>query len=380
VSASDLAATLSASRRHDIEFRELMRPERRRTFEAVRPRIESAKRYATTLSSVPRQTRQHEIFLGPMEDEDAILRTSMEQSLTRMARMGTRPIEFRFTDDDFRRMGLVAPTRLEETLELDHEMLCQLMSARRTGTALHEAVDLLQQRRREVQGQSDVDDLLSGGAGDGGPEGEEDAATTATPDMELVATGIRQQITDLAVPAAAAASSLEALGARVAGFRLPPGPADVTSIHDFHQLQIAFQHVWTEAFDEDLREQVENYYQTVAELHEDYGGTFDLPAEGGEIDEFAALLRDSARDVETLASEAAPTDVSGVWGEDVSRWHLLNEQQQAELASLGGWQAEPAARQPALSRPRQLGRRGSSQALGPGRRLRRALPGLGCRG
>jgi hypothetical protein len=196
--------------------------------------------------------------------------------------------------------------------------------------------------------------------------------------MELVTAGIREQITDLAVPETRAASSLEELSARVSGFRLPPGPADVTSIHDFHQLQVAFQHIWTEAFDENLRERVEALYAIVAELHDDYGGTFALPAEAGEIDEIAAILRDATRDVETLQVEAVPSAVAGRWEEAEVRWHLLSERQQAELTSLADeWWRErynfSISEEERTTRKNEIIESGSRILQNPGGRLGRLV-------
>ena len=49
------------------------------------------------------------------------------------------------------------------------------------------------------------------------------------------------------------------------------GPSDVAAIRDFHSLQIAFPHVWSEAFDARLRAGVETLYADTVRLHEDHG-------------------------------------------------------------------------------------------------------------
>lgn len=48
------------------------------------------------------------------------------------------------------------------------------------------------------------------------------------------------------------------------------GPADVTSYHDFPTLQIAFEHVWTELFDEGLIERGKQLYTEVVRYTEGY--------------------------------------------------------------------------------------------------------------
>ena len=47
-----------------------------------------------------------------------------------------------------------------------------------------------------------------------------------------------------------------------------PGPADVPAYHDFYNLKIAFEHVWTEYFDEDLVDAAKRAYEEWADKEE----------------------------------------------------------------------------------------------------------------
>lgn len=44
-------------------------------------------------------------------------------------------------------------------------------------------------------------------------------------------------------------------------FKISGGPADVTAYHDFYDLQIAFRHVWTELFDQELAKKGKELYE-----------------------------------------------------------------------------------------------------------------------
>src|SRR5262245_2955106 len=55
-------------------------------------------------------------------------------------------------------------------------------------------------------------------------------------------------------------------------FQLRPGASDVTSYHDFHTLQIAFQHVWTEIFDGKLAALGRDLYGEYVKL-KDFSGS-----------------------------------------------------------------------------------------------------------
>lgn len=67
----------------------------------------------------------------------------------------------------------------------------------------------------------------------------------------------------------------------VTGFQLHSGPADAPSFHDFHHLQIAFEHVWQELVDEKLKAAAKKMYADIVELGIDpneyiWGGKLDL--------------------------------------------------------------------------------------------------------
>jgi hypothetical protein len=52
----------------------------------------------------------------------------------------------------------------------------------------------------------------------------------------------------------------------VTGFTLESGPADAPSLHDFHHLQIAFEHVWHELFDHGVVNAAKDLYTQLVEL------------------------------------------------------------------------------------------------------------------
>jgi hypothetical protein len=68
---------------------------------------------------------------------------------------------------------------------------------------------------------------------------------------------------------------------RVDQLELRGGPADAPAYYDFHNLQIAFDHIWTEAFDQGLVEQLKELYRGVLDLG--------LDAEADSIEELLEL-------------------------------------------------------------------------------------------
>ena len=62
---------------------------------------------------------------------------------------------------------------------------------------------------------------------------------------------------------------------RIEKFELRAGPSDVTSYHDFSSLQIAFEHVWTEVFDERIDQVGKEVYQAYIDLRDFVGSPID---------------------------------------------------------------------------------------------------------
>ena len=61
-------------------------------------------------------------------------------------------------------------------------------------------------------------------------------------------------------------ATLESVQRNVRDLRFQPSPADVPAFHDFHQLQIAFQHVWQELTDRGVLDIAHDAYETIVEL------------------------------------------------------------------------------------------------------------------
>lgn len=99
-------------------------------------------------------------------------------------------------------------------------------------------------------------------------------------------------------------------------FELRAGPADVTSYHDFNNLQIAFEHVWAEIFDGRLGKLGQELYNEYVKLQEFVG----VPATDRNIDTIDDLkaLMDEIRELGRLTNESTPTDLRPPDGADTT--------------------------------------------------------------
>jgi hypothetical protein len=75
-------------------------------------------------------------------------------------------------------------------------------------------------------------------------------------------------------------------------FQLKPlGPTDVTSYHDFHTLQIAFEHVWTEIFDGQLATLGRDLYSEYVKL-KDFSGSTQPDLQVGTLADLKLLIEE----------------------------------------------------------------------------------------
>lgn len=90
-------------------------------------------------------------------------------------------------------------------------------------------------------------------------------------------------------------------------FQLRPGASDVTAYHDFHTLQIAFQHVWTRIFDGQLTSLGQDLYREYVRLKDFSGSTAaDMPV--GSLADLRRLI-DEIRKLSQFVDEEIPANL-----------------------------------------------------------------------
>ncbi len=108
---------------------------------------------------------------------------------------------------------------------------------------------------------------------------------------------------------------------------LSGGPANVTAFHDFHTLQLAFEDVWTAAFDDGLRDQVLDLYRQTVALHEDYGlevPPMDDIGDANALREYLAILRHETADAAAILP--IPGNVQTCFPQlDLVTWNRLDD-------------------------------------------------------
>jgi hypothetical protein len=95
-------------------------------------------------------------------------------------------------------------------------------------------------------------------------------------------------------------------------FELRPGASDVTAYHDFHTLQIAFQHVWTRIFDEQLKSLGHDLYREYVKL-KDFSGSTSPDLTISTADDLRRLMTE-VKKLSQIVQDDIPDGLSGSGG------------------------------------------------------------------
>jgi len=147
------------------------------------------------------------------------------------------------------------------------------------------------------------------------PGDDVDEEQEVTPDLlELTAQQriqmlIEQQISDVVISQPVdpnlPPSTLARLSTDLDNAIITPGPADTTSFHDFHTLQIAFENVWTEALSSASKERIKYIYSRVVKANEYFDDVID-PVVLEELSSMEELMESGLKVADVEDSDIGP--------------------------------------------------------------------------
>jgi len=128
---------------------------------------------------------------------------------------------------------------------------------------------------------------------------------------------------------------IAALQEAINKFQLSRSPADATAYHDFNVVQVAFKHVWMQAFDESLRALAEELYNETAKLYDDAGLTVppvDAITDVRQLQDFmsevgATLGGDTNIEFPSATASNAFPDINPLWPTLTREQQILIENQ-----------------------------------------------------
>lgn len=276
----------------------------RKKARAAKLRDKSAKLVAK-LGGASKQRRSMANWVDDVSQQEGIHKKIIAASLQRFkedSSTARQQLAVNLTVDQLQFLGIASAHFIEHDLEVDQDMMCRLLNQRRGGNDMTRVRTLLDACRQADQA---VDDSSEEAIPDDTPSD----TTVDTTDMPLaVRAKILGQLKDMPsgddtlVTEKTRQLTREELSAMLPSVRLGSGPSDTPAFHDFHNLQIAFDHVWTEAFDHELKSQVQELYEKYAELHEEQGEGFPTLQEFEEIQDVKRFLEELGRDDPFISS------------------------------------------------------------------------------
>ncbi len=266
-------------------------------------------------------------------------RIAIERGLARLATRATG-VTLRLTEDELEGLGLrLAGDEIEG--EADASAVFAIVSERMGGTDLVRVREL-------VDGRVPPDELVpslgsqvepaSPLMGGGSADAADPSADGATPEeaQQAVLARILEQLADVDDDEGARRPDAGDVRAAVDALELRGGPADETAHHDFHVLQLAFRHVWTEAFDSRLREAAGDLYDAAVRVAEETGvegPSAEAIADVNALRDFISSVRGEAGALGAL--QPIPAAVRDLLPElTQEQWNALSLEQQQQVEQL----------------------------------------------
>lgn len=293
--------------------------------------ISKGQHFARKLSALPSATRKDRLFVGDGTTLESAQKASQEAGLQRMATLadaGRAAVPLHFTDEALLRKGIDLDAWGDRYRPVRVPSLCPLLEGRTQGPVLERLRELL--------------DADPAGGAPGEPEptpGEEPSPggdPAPTPREEIIRQVLAQirpldgdgEGTDTAAVFARLKRAVEVL-------QPDSGPADATAVRDVHALQMAYPHVWTEAFDERFREAASRLYGETVRLHDEYGLDLGWAGEAGDVRDFERFLGELDERRQALTFVPPPAEVRAAFPSlTFTQWNALSCDQQGALRRL----------------------------------------------
>lgn len=305
----------------------------------------AAASFVQQLSAAPLVARKSATFVRPDNPVVKAQGVARENGVRRLSESPSSAT-VRLSNSDASVIGRDHGGAADTAIEFPSVTFCGLLGGNGAGASLERMRSLLEAAREQAAAVERLAQAASkagvSSTGDPLPLGE---ASTPPEDAlsaeEAVRRRVLGQIQSLPMAASSLAGqpddALERLRNAVRELNsLSEGPSDVVAYHDFHTLQIAFEQVWAEAFDEHLRAAVSDLYARLVDVHEEVGA---MPPSPTSIREISGLLEFIASAQETTSSFAVipiPAAVAASFPDvDLYVWNSLDLQQQTQLLALG---------------------------------------------
>lgn len=321
-----------------------------------------AKNIFKKLQAIPPAFRQVPFVAGPDRSIDEAHANAIASGMQHVARYAGS-VTLDLSEDNFAELGLATGPAGEISGTTSAGQVAARMSSGNAATDLSRIRDLLSACRAKRAAKA-VEAALA-------TPTEPSTPSTPTDDVEALVTKdsatamildrVVGQVHELAQARLQQGQrpTIEDLKRDLEAFRPTGGPADATAFHDFNVLQVAFKHVWTNAFDENLRSHAEAVYVEATRLADEVGIEVPPFSEIADVNQLRGFLNTIATTVGGTTSNVsggnncvdASNEVRGAFPQVAGKWSGLSSDQQMFIEQLADqWHTADTPRKEALSR------------------------------
>jgi hypothetical protein len=221
-----------------------------------------------SLSSLPKAMRSRPTYLSPDDDLDEIQKQVVSSALEDIPKLDQaagvkRKLRLALTEDRLQEFGLTPDGRGVVSGEISTSSLLMYTRTASNSTELEYSSPILAECKRLDAERLFRDALnrceVSTEPTESGVDlNEEPEASEITTDV-FIQGQLERQMKHVTAPEVELKYGVEREG-EITATITKPGPADVTSYHDFYELQIAFDYIWKEAFDGTLTDVMKEAY------------------------------------------------------------------------------------------------------------------------
>ncbi|MEO1244840.1 MAG: hypothetical protein AAFX56_04065 [Pseudomonadota bacterium] len=229
---------------------------------------------------------------APAEQVERVVHATIANGVAAVAAASVQAPVVRLTADDLARFPVSTTVSA-----------CDVLAQKGLGVELVRIKDLLSEARAERERRA----LATSGSADTGGEAGGEGETAGTPlvppteGMDYITSRVLGQVSELPQTGQDSGGGiiddLQTIKDRINELEMSSGPANVTAFRDFHSLQMAFKDVWTAAFDSALESDVQELYETVNKINEEYGEVFPRLDDVADISEYEDYVASISADL-----------------------------------------------------------------------------------
>ncbi len=264
------------------------------------------------LSKVPPETRSSNLYLNPKENVkdklNKVVRETLERKIPQEDSSAKRKIVLKLNDEVLQKLG-IAFNNGEIEGQVQIGKLFDHLGPSFTGGTLKNNFASIATCSREAKARKLFEEALAK------CKEKEVVDEDSEKDDEQEVTGyslgeqINRQMASTTPPEEVFVCDVERDGEIFT--TIPKGPADNISYHDFHSVEIAFENIWTEAFDQSLAVSVASIVSEMVRYSHRISGTDELP-EIHSINDMKQLYQDFLNLVEIIEQEEHASDPVGI--------------------------------------------------------------------